>query len=137
MLRQALADDEVCGRRVPRRSYVVVMPWIVHRHRRLWPDPERFDPDRFLPDPARGHGRYAYIPFGVGLHVCVAASLAVAEILVAMAVLGQRLRFRLAPGQRIEPAWSTLRPKDGIMMTVERGMAARRHPRERALLADP
>lgn len=120
MLRQALEDDEVNGRRIPRRSYIAVMPWVIHRHRKLWDDPERFDPDRFAPD---GHGqrsRYAYVPFGVGLHICVAASLAMTEILVAMAVLSQRLRFRLVPAQRIEPtAWSTLRPKHGIMMTAE------------------
>ena len=64
--------------------------------------------------------RYAYIPFGVGPHVCVGASLALTEILIAVAILAQRFRFRLAPGQRIEPvAWTTLRPLHGIMMTVE------------------
>jgi cytochrome P450 len=69
---------------------------------------------------SRDRSRYAYIPFGVGPHVCVGASLALTEILIAVAILAQRFRFRLAPGQPIEPvAWTTLRPLHGIMMTVE------------------
>lgn len=120
ILRQVLADDVVCGRRVPRRSLVAIPPWVIHRHRKLWDDPETFDPDRFAPEQAGKRPRFAYIPFGVGGHICVAASLAMVEILSAMTVLSQRLRFRLAPGQTIEPtAWSTLRPRRGIMMTVE------------------
>jgi cytochrome P450 len=125
MLRSAAGDDTVCGRRILRKSIVAVMPWVVHRHRKLWPDPDRFDPDRFGPDRssptgAAARSRYAYIPFGVGPHVCVGASLALTEILIAVAILAQRFRFRLAPGQRIEPvAWTTLRPLHGIMMTIE------------------
>jgi len=120
MLRTALADDETCGRRIPRGSFIAIMPWVVHRHKKLWAEPERFDPDRFLPERAAGRSRYAYIPFSVGPRTCVAASLGLAEIQIAFAVLAQRLRFRLVPGQTIEPtAWSTLRPKRGIMMTAE------------------
>src|SRR5712691_4124632 len=81
MLRSAAGDDTVCGRPVPRQSIVAVMPWVVHRHNKLWRDPDRFDPDRFGPDGAAARSRYAYIPFGVGPHVCVGASLALAEIL--------------------------------------------------------
>jgi cytochrome P450 len=96
------------------------MPWVVHRHRKLWRDPERFDPDRFAPERIAARSRYAYIPFGVGPRVCVAASLAMAEIQIAIAVLAQRLRFHLVPGQTIEPtAWSTLRPRHDILMTAE------------------
>jgi len=126
MLRTAVADDEIGGRRVPRGSFIAIMPWVVHRHRKLWADPERFDPERFNPGriasgQAGARSRYAYIPFGVGPRVCVAASLAMAEIQIAIAVLAQRLRFRLVPGQTVEPtAWSTLRPRQDIRMTVER-----------------
>lgn len=119
-LRTAVADDTVCGRLVPRGSVVAVMPWVVHRHRKLWPDPDRFDPDRFAPERARERPRYSYIPFGVGPHVCPGAALSMNEILAAMAVLVQRLRIRPVPGQNIEPvAWTTLRPRDGLMVTVE------------------
>ena len=120
MLRSAADDDTVCGHRIPRKSIVAVMPWVVHRHNTLWADPDRFDPNRFSPARAGERSRYAYIPFGVGPHVCVGASLALTEILIAVAILAQRFRFRLAPGQRIEPvAWTTLRPLHGIMMTIE------------------
>ena len=125
LLRVALADDSACGRRIPRGSFVAIMPWVVHRHRKLWQDPDRFDPERFAPRQGDTRSRYAYIPFSVGPRVCVAASLGMAEILIAMAVIAQRLRFRLVPGQTIEPtAWSTLRPKRGILMRVEPRAAA-------------
>lgn len=120
MIRRAAADDTVCGRPIPRRSYVAVMPWVVHRHRKLWPDPDRFDPDRFTPGQVAARSRYAYLPFSVGPHICIGMALAIAEILATMAVLAQRFRFRLAPGTRVEPvAWTSLRPGSGLMMTVE------------------
>ena len=120
MLRTAVAADKACGRPIPKGSFIAIMPWVVHRHRKLWRDPEGFDPDRFAPDRIAARSRYAYIPFGVGPRVCVAASLAMAEIQIAIAVLAQRLRFRLVPGQTIEPtAWSTLRPRHDIQMTAE------------------
>ncbi len=119
-LRTAAADDVVCGRRIPRKSIVAVAPWVVHRHRKLWREPERFDPDRFRPERAGAQARYSYIPFGIGPHVCPGAALAVNEVLIAVAILGQRFRFRLVPDQRIEPvAWTTLRARHGIQVTIE------------------
>jgi cytochrome P450 len=124
-LRTAAADDVVCGRKVPRRSVVAVMPWVVHRHRKLWAEPDRFDPERFSPNNleagrACARPRYSYIPFGVGPHVCPGAALAMNEILITVAILAQRFRFRLVPGRRVEPtAWTTLRPRDGIQVTIE------------------
>jgi cytochrome P450 len=120
MIRRAVADDTVCGRPIPRRSYVAVMPWVVHRHRRLWDDPDRFDPERFAPEPVAARSRYAYLPFSVGPHICIGATLAMIEILATMAVLAQRFRFRPVPGAPVEPvAWTSLRPGSGLMMTVE------------------
>jgi cytochrome P450 len=120
MLRSATGDDFVCGRPVRRRSVVAVMPWVVHRHRKLWPDPDRFDPDRFAIGSAGTRSRYAYLPFGIGPHVCPGAALSLNEILAALAVLVQRLRVRPVPGQDIAPvAWTTLRPRDGLMVTIE------------------
>ena len=63
MLRTTLADDVVRERRIPRKSVVVIMPWIVHRHRRLWDDPDRFDPERFAVERAATRPRDAYLPF--------------------------------------------------------------------------
>jgi cytochrome P450 len=120
MLRTAIAEDLVCGRKIPRKAIVGVFPWVVHRHRKLWDDPDRFDPDRFSPEQIAARSRYAYLPFAIGPHVCIGASLAIVEIMVAVAVLAQRFRFRLVPGRTIEPiAWTNLHPKGGIRMTVE------------------
>jgi cytochrome P450 len=133
MPRIAAAADVVCGRPIPRKSIVLVMPWVVHRHRKLWREPDRFDPERFAAEQAAARSRYAYLPFSVGPHVCSGATLAIIEILITVAVLARRFRFQLVPGQRVEPvAWTSLRPRRGIMMTIEP-----RHPtpalRERAL----
>ena len=125
MLRSAVADDVVCGRRVPRKASVGVFPWVVHRHRSLWRDPDRFDPDRFAPEESGSRSRYAYLPFAIGPHVCIGASLALVELTIAVAVIARRFRFRLVPGQRIEPlAWTNLHPRGGIKMTVEPREAA-------------
>jgi len=121
MMRRALADDRVCGRRVPKGSVVAIIPWVVHRHRRLWRDPDLYDPERFAPDAVRARSRYAYLPFAVGPHVCVGASMAMLQLTIAVAVLAQRFRFRLVPGRRVEPtAWTNIRPRSGLWMTVER-----------------
>ena len=126
ILRSAAADDIVCGRRVARKSTVAIMPWVLHRHRKLWPDPDRFDPDRFGPEATAARSRYAYLPFGIGPHICIGAQLATTQMVLAVAMLAQRFRFHLVPGQAIEPtAWINLRPSRGIRMMLERrGVAA-------------
>ena len=120
MMRRAAAADTICGRRVPKGAIVAIMPWVVHRHRKLWRDPDRCDPERFQPAEVAARSRYAYLPFAVGPHVCVGASMAMLQLTVAVAVLAQRFRFRLVPGRRIEPtAWTNIRPRDGMWMTLE------------------
>jgi cytochrome P450 len=120
ILRRAAAADVICGHRIPKRSIVAIMPWALHRHNRLWRDPDRFDPGRFSAEQVAARSRYAYLPFSIGPHVCVGASLAVMQLVLAIAVLAQRFRFRLVPGHQVEPtAWINLRPKSGIRMTLE------------------
>jgi cytochrome P450 len=120
ILRQAMADDSVCGRRVPRGSVIVIAPWIIHRHRRLWDDPDHFDPGRFLPENVGKRSRYAYMPFSVGPRTCIAAPMALMQVQIAAVVLARRFRFRLVPGHPVEPTgWNTLRPEHGIQMTIE------------------
>ena len=107
----------------PRRSIVAILPWVVHRHRKLWHDPDRFDPERFSPAAVAARSRYAYLPFAVGPHVCVGASMAMLQLTVAVAVLARQFRFRLVPRHPVEPtAWTDIRPRDGMWMT---GRAAR------------
>lgn len=91
MARQARDDEVLGGYRVPAGSWLEVSPWGISHSPRVWPDPERFDPERFaLPAgvPPGGH-RYAWMPFGAGPHVCVGRHLALLEMTV---VLGAVLR---------------------------------------------
>jgi cytochrome P450 len=125
MMRRAAAEDTVCGRRIPRGSIVAILPWVVHRHRKLWQDPDRFDPERFSPGAVAARSRYAYLPFAVGPHVCVGASMAMLQLTIAVAVLARHFRFRLVPGRTVEPtAWTNIRPRDGIWVTVEPRLSA-------------
>ena len=107
------------------RSIVAIIPWVVHRHRKLWPDPDRFDPERFAPAAAASRSRYAYLPFAAGPRVCVGASLAMLQLTITVVMLARCLRFRLLPGRPIEPtAWTNIRPQGGLWMTVEERQAA-------------
>jgi cytochrome P450 len=118
--RRAVTEDFVCGRRIRRGAIVLILPWVLHRHRRWWRDPDDFDPNRFAAAETAARPRYAYLPFGAGPHVCVGASLAMLQLVIAVATLAQRFRFGLVPGQRVEPvAWINLRPRSGIRMTIE------------------
>jgi cytochrome P450 len=120
MTRLAAAEDELCGRRIAKNTVVLIMPWVLHRHRKLWRDPDRFDPERFAPEAAARRSRYCYLPFSAGPHVCVGASLAMAEMTAIVAALAQRFRFRLVPGHPVAAtAWTNLRPQHGIRVTAE------------------
>ncbi|HEX7760275.1 MAG TPA: cytochrome P450, partial [Caulobacteraceae bacterium] len=119
--RVALADDEICGLKVRKGDSIAIAPWVMHHHRRLWDEPARFDPDRFLPERSAGRPRFAYLPFGAGPRVCIGQVLAMNEAVLILASLAQRYRLRLAPGQDVVPqANVTLRPKYGLKMALER-----------------
>jgi len=119
--RGAVRDDEICGVKIPRGSSVSIVPWVLHRHAKLWDDRERFDPERFSPERSRERSRYAYLPFGVGPRVCVAASFAMSELTLVLATLAQHYRLRLAPGQKVEPqGLVSLRARYGLKATLER-----------------
>jgi cytochrome P450 len=119
--RTALADDEVSGHRVRRGSAVFILPWLVHRHRRLWQDPDRFDPERFTPERSASRPRFAYLPFGGGPRICIGAAFALTEAVLILATLARRYRLRLVPGHPVEPqGLITLRARHGIKVTLER-----------------
>ena len=81
---------------------VSVSPWVLHRHRRLWRDPDAFDPTRFLPG-AEPPARYSYLPFGAGPRVCVGAQFALTEATLALARLVRRFRIELVGRGRVVP----------------------------------
>ncbi len=116
----ALADYTVRGFTLPAGGLVAMSPYVVQRDERWWPDPLRFDPDRFLPEAKAARPRFAYFPFGGGARQCIGESFAWMEGVLLLSALAQRWAFRLAPGPPVVPqALITLRPKHGIRMRAE------------------
>ena len=113
--RQAVADDEVGGYRVPKGSLVFLIPFVVHRRPNLWPDPERFDPDRFTAEQDAARPKFAYLPFGGGPRGCIGNQFAMVEAQLIVASIAQRFRVELLPDQDIHPEpLITLRPAPAV-----------------------
>lgn len=119
LVRTVRVPTELGGRAMPAGTSIHLPLFAVHRHRSAWTDPERFDPDRFLPEPTRARHRFAYLPFGAGPRACVGATLAMTEAVALLATVLRRTRFTLAPGCRPQPYLRvTLRPKGDVLMRV-------------------
>jgi cytochrome P450 len=120
LARQALRDETIRGRSVPAGSLVMVVPWLLHRHRKFWGKPDHFIPERFLPENAQFRVRHAYVPFSVGPRICAGAAFGLTEAILCIATLAQRIRLRLPPGAIVSPICRlTLRPGDDLRMHVE------------------
>jgi cytochrome P450 len=119
--RQAIADDTLVGRRVPKGSTVMIVPWLLHRHVKLWDNPGRFDPERFSPEHSSTRARFSYLPFGGGKRICIGAAFALAEATILLATLAQRYSLRVFPGHPVEPqGLITLRARHGMKMLLTR-----------------
>jgi cytochrome P450 len=122
LARVAIENHEARGYVVHAGSLVVMSPWVVHRNANYFPDPERFDPDRWRADGHNGRPRFAYFPFGGGSRGCMGEAFAWMEGVLLLAVIAQRWRFRLIDESShpdIHPAL-TLTPKSAIRVKVER-----------------
>jgi cytochrome P450 len=119
--REPIAADEVLGHRIPARSTVLVVPWMLHRKPSLWERPDRFEPERFSAEQTAARPRFAYLPFGAGPRICIGAAFAMAEGMLILATIAQRYRLRLKPGHPVEPqGLITIRPRYGLPMILER-----------------
>jgi cytochrome P450 len=114
--RQAITEVEIGGYQLRRGSLVTVSPYVTQRDPRWFPEPERFDPDRFGPGRVENIPEYAYFPFGAGPHVCVGNAFAMMEITLVVATLVQCFHLELTPGQEdLAPELKvSLRPKGGV-----------------------
>jgi cytochrome P450 len=122
--RTAVADDVIDGHRIPKGSTVIIPVHTIHHDERFWPDPETYDPSRFLRDNVGARHRSAYLPFGGGRRVCIGTSFALIEAALVTAMLSQRFVFDLVPGHPVEPeATLTLRPRHGVKMIARRRAA--------------
>jgi len=138
-MRRATADVRIGEWLVPKGSLVSILSTVPHRDPRWFPEPLRFDPERFSEDNARALPRGAYIPFGTGPRVCIGNSFATLEMTLALAMLLQRFRLRPAAGQ-LEPALDlqvTIRPQGGIRLILEerRDAPAARAPDAASVMA--
>lgn len=120
--RRAVRDTSLGDYLVPAGALVCVSPWTMHRNPAHWPDPSRFDPDRFLPPAVAGRPSHAYLPFGGGPRVCIGRAFALTEAALVLATILPRLSLDHVPGgPPVEPeALVTLRPRYGLMMSVRR-----------------
>ena len=113
--RQAIAEDEIGGYRIPKDTIVGVCIWTLHRHPALWKDSHRFDPDRFLPERAAQRHKFAYLPFGAGPRICIGNNFALMEAKVLLATIAQRYALRVDPRLDVQTdPGVTLRPKGTI-----------------------
>ncbi|WP_433654525.1 cytochrome P450 [Nocardia sp. CA-128927] len=132
--RQAAADDVLGGYAIPAGATVSVAPYLLHHDSKSWPNPEGFDPRRFLPENKQiifppndndespsARPRYAYLPFGAGQRQCIGLGFARVQAKLILAMLTQRYTFDLAAGARIVPEPTlTLRPQNGLPMIMRR-----------------
>lgn len=118
--REAMGDDVLAGTEVASGDLVSIWPWVIHRHRSLWTNPDRFDHSRFAPEAKAQLHKYQYIPFGGGPRVCVGARFATMEALLILARWLEARRFALPPGFRPDPVGAvTLRPRGGMPLLIE------------------
>ena len=112
--------DEVGGARIPRGNRVIISAYVTHRHPDLWPEPEKFDPERFrtatlMDRPPKDMPRYAYFPFSGGPRQCVGVSFAAMEATLVLATVARSFELSVVPGHPVDPEPSfTLRPGNGL-----------------------
>ncbi len=118
--RRTIEDDEIGGFHIPKKTDVMLMPFATHRDPRFWENPEGFDPDRFLPENVAKRHKFAFFPFAAGPRMCIGSAFAMMEMQLVLAMVMQKFRVDLVPGQVVIPEPRvTLRPKDGLRVTLK------------------
>jgi cytochrome P450 len=108
-------DFTFAGKRVKAGQQVLYSPYVTHRLDEVWPDADRFVPERWRTAKPAPH---EYLPFGGGPHRCVGATLATTELTVMLARLLARVRIELSPGRTIASGITTMRPRGGLPARV-------------------
>ncbi len=119
LVREALSAETFRDTVIPKGSTIMVVPWLLHRHKLLWEKPDHFMPERFLPGYHRPPLKFAYVPFSIGPRVCLGAQFGLTEAVLCIATLAQAFEFRMRPGHRVQPVCRmTLRPGADLPMTL-------------------
>jgi cytochrome P450 len=129
MGRQALSDYPIDNYIVPAGSIILMSPWVMHHDPRYYPDPFKFDPERWTPPAREARPKFSYFPFGGGPRVCIGEGFAWMEGVLLIATIAQHWSMRLAAGEKVEPKpMITLRPRGGMRMTLDRRASAGTEP---------
>jgi cytochrome P450 len=115
--RRSIGADRFGPYPIPPKAFVLLCPYLTHRHPAFWDNPEGFDPDRFLPERMTSQHRFAYFPFGAGARMCIGSNFAMMEAQLVLATVVQRFQLSLVPGHPIElEPLITLRSRKGMRM---------------------
>ena len=119
--RQPIAEDEILGVKIPKKSIMFISIAAMHRDPRYWERPQDFYPEHFNPDAEKERPRLAYMPFGAGPRMCVGNHFALMEMQLLLALLVRQFDFEMVEGHPVEAEpLITLKPKYGIMMHVKK-----------------
>jgi cytochrome P450 len=113
--RVAINDDNIAGQPIKAGTTVFISQYLIHTHPQIWDEPEKFDPDRFLPDQTVGRPKFAYFPFGAGPRVCIGTGFAMMEMVYVLAMIFRRFDVEITSDR--DPVFGnliTLRPDDDI-----------------------
>ena len=134
--RKVVADHSLGEWTLPAGALVSMSPWVTHHDERFFPDPFRFDPERWLPEARAARPRFSYFPFGGGARQCIGEPFAWMEGVLLLSTLAQLFRFRVRQDAVVEPeALITLRPRGGLPMIVEARRSASDRPAAAAAAA--
>lgn len=121
MVRENRCPEEMRGRKVAKGAQIVLSPWHLQRHERIWPRPDEFDPSRWRTEENRACAREAYMPFSAGPRVCTGAGFAMVEGVLLLALLARAFRFDRVEGENPVPvAHLTVRAAQGIRLRISR-----------------
>ncbi|MEJ0041437.1 MAG: cytochrome P450 [Rhizomicrobium sp.] len=119
--RDSIGPDRIGEVDIRGGTSVLISPWLIQRHRKLWDAPDYFDPDRFAPGRREAIPRFAYIPFGAGPRICIGMGFAMQEAMIVLGQILKRFKLDLVPGHPVVPlARLTLRPQFGLKMVPAR-----------------
>ncbi len=119
LAREAIEEDQIGKRGIPKGSVMIVAPWLLHRHKLYWDKPDHFIPERFLPDAPVKPDKFVYIPYSAGPRVCLAKFFGSVEATLCLAILARHFRLTLPKGERVSHECRlTLRPKNNLPMQI-------------------
>jgi len=118
--RTAIEDDVIGGEHIKAGTTVLICQYVLHKLPSVWEDPERFDPDRFLPENTVGRSKFAYLPFGAGPRVCIGSGLTTMEMQIILPLIYRRFDVTITSDLNPELGnFISLKPKDDMHAQIK------------------